>query len=327
MSIANETPAMPRARDVREAAAAWLERRVAGEWSSADQAELDAWLAQSPSHMAAFLRVEAAWDRTYRLSVLRKPVGETDARETAWMFPMIAKIAAAAGVIAVIGIMGLHYFQPPQERTYSTRVGGHELVTFADGSRIELNTNTILRARMTTNERVVWLDRGEAYFEIKHDSAHPFVVMVGSHRVTDLGTKFRVRRDPGRLQVSVMQGRVTFDTPDQGKLSPLAVLTPGDVAVATAKTISVTRESAQALTDQLSWRKGVLVFDRTTLAEAAAEFNRYNRDKLVIADDSIARRAIGGTFPTDNLEAFIGVTQDLLGLHVKRNGHEIVISR
>ena len=52
-------------------------------------------------------------------------------------------------------------------------------MNFADGSRIELNTNTVLRARMTTDQRIVWLEKGEAYFRIKHDSTHPFIVMVG----------------------------------------------------------------------------------------------------------------------------------------------------
>ena len=45
-----------------------------------------------------------------------------------------------------------------------------KLVSFADGTRIELNTDTVLRARMTTSERTVWLDQGEAYFQVKHDS-------------------------------------------------------------------------------------------------------------------------------------------------------------
>ena len=77
---------------------------------------------------------------------------------------------------------------------FSTEVGGHETVTFSDGTRIELNTNTVLRARMTTAQRTVWLDKGEAYFQVKHDPAHPLTVIAG-HRVTDLGTEFLVRDD------------------------------------------------------------------------------------------------------------------------------------
>lgn len=311
--------------DIEARAARFLEQRNFGRWNDEDQAVFDVWLAASPAHRVAFVRLNTAWERAGRVAALA-PM-EAPKQSVRATGPLLLRIAAVFGILAVIAGGAFAYLQAPRERVYSTALGGHEVVKFADGSRIELNTNTQLRARMTTNERVVWLDKGEAYFEIKHDSAHPFVVMVGKHRVTDLGTKFRVRRDPGRLQVSVVQGRVTFDTPDQAKLSPLEVLTPGDVAVATARSVRVTRESAQDLTDQLSWRQGVLVFDHTTLAEAAAEFNRYNTEKLIIADAEIARRTIGGTFPTNNLEAFIGVTQDLLGLHAKHHGRDIIISR
>ncbi len=313
------------AMDIEARAAQFLERRNFARWAADDESALEAWLAQSPAHRVAYVRLKTAWERAGRIAALAP--AEPPAKAARALTPLLLRIAAVVAVVAVIAGGALAYLARPGERTYSTGLGGREIVKFADGSRIELNTNTQLRARMTTNERVVWLDRGEAYFEIRHDSAHPFVVMVGKHRVTDLGTKFRVRRDPGRLQVSVVQGRVTFDTPDAGRLSPLEVLTPGDVAVATARSVRVTKETAQDLTDQLSWRQGVLVFDHTTLAQAAAEFNRYNREKLVVADEAIAERTIGGTFPTDNLEAFIGVTQDLLGLHVKRRGHDIIISR
>jgi hypothetical protein len=45
----------------------------------------------------------------------------------------------------------------------------------------------------------------------------------------------------------------------------------------------------------------VLVFDHTTLADAAGEINRYNRAKLIIADPAAARLTIDGTFPTNNI--------------------------
>src|SRR3546814_3467530 len=40
----------------------------------------------------------------------------------------------------------------------------------------------------------------------------------------------------------------------------------------------------------------MLTFDKVTLAEAAAEFNRYNATKLVLGDETAAGIRIGGTF-------------------------------
>ena len=304
-------------------AASFLRRRLHGEWSASDQAMLDAWLAQSDSHCVAYWRLEAAWEKAQRLSALQPSAGEPAPRRIA---PTILKIAAVFAVAAVLGVVGSRFVSEPHDRTFSTGIGGHETVSFADGSRIELNTNTRLRARMTTDQRIVWLNKGEAYFSIRHDPTHPFIVMVGNHRVTDLGTKFVVRREPDRLQVAVMQGRVTFDTPDAQASSQVAVLRPGDVATATAKNISLSKESPEELESQLGWRRGVLVFYDTPLAEAAAEFNRYNREKIVIAD-SAAHVPVVGTFPVNDIEDFTRLAHMALGLNVERRGAETVISR
>ncbi len=310
------------AKDVRAQAAEWIGKRDGENWGAQDQAALDAWLATSPAHTIAFLRAEAAWGRADLLGDLRHPV--RDAR--APRFSAVLKIAAAFAVVAVLGAAGASAYLWPRDRTYATPIGGRETVSFADGSRIELNTNTVLRTRMTTDQRIVWLEKGEAFFQVKHDSVHPFVVVVGNRRITDLGTKFLVRRDTAKLEVAVAQGRVWFDAADKSTPSQSALLSPGDVATATATRVSVTRKSAQSIATELSWRRGMLVFKHTTLAAAAAEFNRYNRQKLVVADAAVAGRTIGGTFPTSDVELFSRVVRDVLGLSVENNGNEIVIS-
>ena len=316
------------AKDIQLRAAEWIaERHESGEWTGEDQAALDAWLAESPANLLAYWRLDAAWNRTHTLSEARGPALEKRVRIG---LPLIMKIAAVFAFLAVIGFAGVRYAVTPHDRTYSTPIGGHETVAFADGSRIELNTNTVLRARMTTDQRLVWLEKGEAYFQVKHDPAHPFIVMAGNHRVTDLGTKFTVRRDTAKLQVAVMQGRVWLDeTGKAGKphAPQTAMLTPGDFATATPDSISVTRKSQSQLQGSLSWRHGVLVFKYATLAAAVAEFNRYNNEQLVIADPGIAQLTIVGTFPTNQVDAFIDAAQTIFGLKVKPQGNRIVISR
>jgi transmembrane sensor len=305
-------------------AADWvLARRLTGAWNDADQQALDAWRESSLANHLAYLRLDAAWERAIRLEALR-PLGpvEVEPRESR-MPRMFLRIAASLGIIAVLGAIGF-YLAQPGTKTYATGVGGHELVTFADGTKIELNTNTVLRARMTTSERVVWLEKGEAFFQVKHDSAHPFVVMSGDRRVTDLGTKFLVRRDSSRFEVAVVQGRVWFDA--SGKQSAAALLSEGDDAIASANAISVTKKSDQTLARKLGWRQGVLVFDRVTLADAAAEFNRYNHRKIVFADPAAGEHMIGGTFPATDVDAFTSAVQIAFGLHVQNKAGEIVIS-
>ena len=317
-----------RARQIKACAASWLERREREEWSERDQSELDAWLAQSPAHIVAYLRLEATWDRAARLSVLRTPASEAgQGAPRRNLRSLLASFAAALIIITCAGIAGGLYLTRPVEKTYATGLGGHQTVRLADGSRIELNTNTTLRAIVGAGQRMVWLDHGEAFFRIAHDDKHPFVVAVGDHRVTVLGTEFLVRRDTSRLEVAVMEGRVGFGAADGNAQSRETLLTQGDVATSVANSVSVAKTPLQKLAGEIGWRHGVLVFSHETLASAAAEFNRYNRRKIIVADPSAARMTIDGTFQTDKVDAFTDVAQEVLGLRIEKRGDQAVISR
>ncbi|HUJ03727.1 MAG TPA: FecR domain-containing protein [Rhizomicrobium sp.] len=312
---------------VQAEAAHWLERSERADWDGAAKAELDAWLAQSPAHMIAFLRVRDVWQRAERLQALTPSVPENAAPPERRVKPVLLALAAGLGALAVLGVVGARYVITPQVKTYSTDIGGRELVAFADGTQIELNTNTVVRTRMTTQSRTVWLDKGEAYFRVHHDPAHPFTVITDGHRITDVGTKFVVRRDAGRLEVALLEGRVRFGAADAKSNAGSDLLTAGDQAVATANSVSVQKVPLTALKNELSWRSDMLVFNHTTLAEAAREINRYNRRKLVVADPSVGRLTIGGTFAKNDIGALTSAARELFNLRVEEHGDEIVISR
>jgi hypothetical protein len=65
---------------------------------------------------------------------------------------------------------------------------------------------------------------------------------------------------------------------------------------------------------RLQWRKGRLVFTGQPLAEVVAEFERYNTDQLVIADETIADLKIDGSFAARDLKAFLSFLQTQHGI-------------
>jgi transmembrane sensor len=172
----------------------------------------------------------------------------------------------------------------------------------------------------------VSLEKGEAYFEIVHNAAHPLVVLAGRQRITDLGTKFLIRTNSDQIRVALVEGRAQFDTTD-GRLQPPVLLTPGDVLVKSASAIVVTKETGRTLAGELSWRHGMLVFLHTPLADVARELNRYNSEKIIIADAGVARLTMNGSFPANSLSSFTDTARDVFGLRVETRGSEIVISR
>jgi len=237
-----------------------------------------------------------------------------------------ARVAASLLIIGVVGIGVRAYMSWSQEEIYRTSLGEHRVVLLGDGSTIELNTSSVLRVTQNAGQRVAILEKGEAFFEVKHDVVHPFIVIAAGHRVTDLGTKFLLRLDNGRLTMALTEGRARLET-ENSHLRQSVLLTPGDTAIATSASLSMLKRPAQNLSAVLSWRRGLLIFDRTTVADAAAEFNRYNSEKLVVADAVAGQQTITGTFQTGNTSDFTSLARDVLGLHVQRLGSEIVISR
>jgi transmembrane sensor len=315
------------AEKIRQAASEWLIRRRDDEaWNDADQLQLDRWLAESPAHMIAYWRLEDVWSKADRLGALRRPA--PDKADEPMLRPLrgLLRGLAAITILAALGGGTGFYLLMPRAQTYETPLGGREILTLKDGSHIELNTNTVVRIADGADKRAVWLDRGEAYFEVKHDPARPFVVTAGDHRVTDLGTKFVMRRDDTRLQVAVVEGDVRFN-PGGASQHRSTILMAGDVAIATADAVVVSKKTTGALAEELGWRTGVLVFHHTTLGDAAAEFNRYNQEKLVVADPHVARLRLGGTFPTGNVEGFADSAKEILGLRVEKRDGETIISR
>lgn len=317
-----------------ERAAEFLGKRRFWDWGDADQAELDAWLAESVLHEVAWLRLQGIAASTDRLAALhafeRKRVppsagGRFNFNCHQFVLPLLAAASIAAVALwgAPLAVALVASWLAPPDRVDSTDVGGRTLVSFADHTQIELNTNTTIRTRMTTAERTVWLEKGEAWFHVAHDAAHPFTVIVGAHRITDLGTEFLVRRGANDVDVTLLKGRASLSA--DGAQS--ATLTPGEEAVATSASLLVARKTSQQLADKLAWRRGVLVFHDTRLADVVREFNRYNTVKLVIADPSIADRRFNGEVEADGLEDFLNFAQVAMRLRADRQGNSILLSR
>lgn len=313
---------MTDASDIEYKAADWLQRRQFWNWSDEDQKALDAWLAEASAHRVAFLRLKAGYAQTERLVALRNSKPDRGARNGRRWFHAVAALVA----IGVIGAGATFYVAKPEGVTYATPVGGRQTLTLADGTRIELNTDTTLKLNKSRTLRSVTLVKGEAYFQVQHDAARPFVVETAGHTVTDLGTKFTVHTEQNRIEVRLVEGEARLDAVDTAKPQPSMLLKPGDVAIATADTMSVKRETLSKLADDLGWRRGLIVFHDTTLADAAERLNRYNTNKLVI-DRAAARLKINGTFRADDAQTFAQMARDVFGLRITTTSDNTRLSR
>ena len=316
---------------IEDTAAHWLVRAADG-LSGEDQAQLDVWLDAAPEHRTAYWRLEYSWEKAGRLAALRSPetLAESLTEDVAapsaaprrrgpprWAIGLAAGLAAVALTTTVLW---------PRPASYVTDTGERRLVSLSDGSRVELNTETRLRASISANGREAWLDQGEAYFEVAHDTSRPFTVHMGDRTINVLGTRFSVKRDGDAVRVIVAEGRVRLSGPQTAHAPKPVVLVHGDVATGDGRSILQSHTSSEKVQDQLAWRRGLLVFDQITLSDAAAEFNRYNETQLVVGDARTADIRIGGSFEATNVDAFVRLLRSAYGLEIARDGETVKIS-
>jgi transmembrane sensor len=352
--------------EIEEIASDWLVRRQSGQWTQADQGRLEQWLEASTLNRVAFLRLELAWEDAARLKALGAGIpgdlppppgrwnltpffdadraacdADTPDRDMSHRTRRRAGISAlAATIVLAVGIGGYLLLASPGDR-YSTPIGGLASVPMQDGSKITLNTNSQIRVALSEVERRVDLQQGEAFFEVAKDPKRPFVVAAGQKRVVAVGTKFSVRRDGESIEVVVTEGKVRVEDATRplaksaveasGSAAPEGpdgpvFLTPGVIARADGPSVLVQRKSLPEAETHLSWRAGVLMFRDQSLADAVAEFNRYNTRKLVIADSAVAALKGEGNFRATNVEAFVRLLESGFPVRASPEEDRIVLN-
>ena len=327
---------------IEEIAADWVARRAGNQWSAADEAALSEWLEASVAHRVAFVRLDAAWREAGRLKALRTGAGDVPG-PGAWVAngwfrriePREARQAGArkarrwaiaAAALLAITIPAAWFLVDPRGDEYSTVVGGLQTVPLSDGSQVTLNTDTDIRVAITSKERLIELQQGEALFEVARDPSRPFVVRAGDRRVVVVGTIFSVLREGESFRVVVREGEVRVEDIRPRPTQPAAKLTAGHVARGKSAALLIQQKPLDHVEELLTWRSGFIVFRETTLAEAIGEFNRYNERKIAIEDPSIAGIRIDGHFRPSNVDAFLRLLEEGFPISADRRPDRVVLT-
>ena len=203
-SSAAAAASQARRRKARAEASAWVVQLHGAERSAPLEAAFRAWLASDPEHRREFERVNQVW-----LEVPEVPLGGIT-RLAHWNRPRAtSRWATAAAVLLAFGIGAFGVYQAWFAGVYTTGVGEQRTIRLQDGTRLTLNSDSKVVVRFAKAQRHVTLARGEAYFEVVHNQHRPFIVTVGDHDITDVGTVFMVRYGNGNAAITLLEGKVT----------------------------------------------------------------------------------------------------------------------
>jgi len=241
------------------------------------------------------------------------------------------KIAGVAAVL--IMVFGLYLSWPLLEKRMlsqdltSLSIPDHEKkqITLADGTQVWLNAGSELKYPKEFNgkTREIYLS-GEAYFDVKHDAAKPFLIHTGKVLTTVLGTAFNIKEDQNKhtLEVTVTRGKVSVA--DDGKV--LSILTSNQqvsLDMISRKPIEKTIDAQTVI----AWRDENILFDDITLADAAIQLEQHFHVKITFNNDKLKRcRFSGATLKGDQLNKILDVITDFNNAtwETKSSGHIVI---
>ena len=310
----NEFSAKMRERQEQEAVA-WHTRVTSGDISIDEQVRFEVWRKQNPAHNQAYRKIENLWqllDTPVRADRHRRRKASRLAHFQRWG----AGLSVAASLLLMIGLgMFPDYLHEPWA-DYRSRIGERTTIHLEDGSVAYLNTDTAFDVSWQDNERRVVLFRGEAEFEVAHDSSRPFRVQAGNTVTEALGTRFIVRYTAPAGTVTLLEGKVRSEQTE--KQGAFITLHPGERVAFDAQNLG--EVSVADISAAEAWRRGRLVMNFVTLKQVVAEINRYHRGKITLLGDALADKEINVAIDLNNIDAWLDTLKDTLPIQIRRAG-------
>jgi len=201
----------------------------------------------------------------------------------------------------------------------------HRWIKLPDGSSVQLNNDSELDYPESFEGkaiREVTLS-GEAYFDIKHDVAHPFVIRTGKIKTTVLGTAFNIRayQSDQAVTVTVTRGKVKVE--DGSKT--LAILTPDQQLAWNAKSPEPVKVKVNAA-EVVQWKKQDMIMDDITLEEAARLISERYNVKIQFNNDLVKTCRFTAAFLNRNeIGQVLSVISDITGAQLQLKDNLITI--
>lgn len=330
--------------EIEDEAAAWVWRLDSKNVSGADRQAFEAWIKRDPRHRPAFEELGGVWRQLDALSEAKReekiatfadaPLRQRGRRSSMHRWSLAAGVAAIAIGVATL----VWYHRGNETQAIATAVGQQRSLTLADGSVVQINTNSMLETKFDSGSRAVFLGKGEAHFTVAPDAQRPFIVHAGGAVVRALGTEFDVRiHDNRSIEVIVAAGRVGVlsDSNDGARVRGAAAADPsrpvqqhelaaGERLVAVNGAATVNAIDAEDVSRTLAWRQGAVVFAGEPLSRALAELNRYTETRFVVTDREVGELRIGGRFKTTDVEGIVRGLESALPIATRRTDDGLI---
>ena len=301
-----------------------ITRKLAGEDSAEDAGQLNDWIGEKQANEQIYNTIKEVWEYRNPITNQHLSLFESIKRRIAVfelqpkpsrIFTSWFRAAAIIMVLLVSNFMVYYLTRPTQPE--ATLISWQEIVVprgnrmkliLPDSTSVWLNNETRFKyaSNYGTGNRQVELS-GEAYFDVKHDKKHPFVVHVGDQHIRVLGTRFSVNAYPDDriIETSLISGSVIFGSNSKIGVKTEHSLEPGYSLYYDKVNNSISRSKIQS-SYYSYWENGVYSFKDESLESLSVKIKRIFNVELVFGDEFLKQKTYTGTISiNDNIFNFM----------------------
>ena len=141
---------------------------------------------------------------------------------------------------------------------------------------------------------------GEAYFDVKRDTRHPFVIIAENAQVKVLGTSFNVMAHKKSKEIEVYVEKGSVQLSQRNNLQNKVVIEPGYIGMLNKN--DRVRKIKNEDVNYMAWKTHRLVFKETQLSEVVRTLNRMYDVKISVAGKDVADLKYFSSFSAGGLE-------------------------
>ncbi|TCD15647.1 DUF4974 domain-containing protein [Pedobacter psychrodurus] len=328
-----------------------LGKQLAGEISLDESVELESILAGSASHRTEYERLQTyfdaetvedeninlVFDRIKAQIIVPGEAGLTVVKNKSYSIWL--KVAAVAAIV-VAGVLVYNreaiFFNKTNQLALTqvlTKAAEVKTIVLADGSTVKMNSGSSLKypEHFTTNTRDVYLS-GEAFFEVKKDPKHPFIVHTEQLAVKVLGTAFDVKayQNDAFTETTLIRGKVSISL--KNNTAQTFILKPNDKFTLVNGKASMSQLSHFNGTGadriiETAWTNHELIYKNNSFDEVAKLFERWYGIKIAFKEPELKTVRFTGHVDKETLPEALEVLKLIENFNYSIKGENVYIYR
>ena len=300
-----------------------IKQFLLGNLSVSEEKQLLEWVDRSPENKQLFLQKQQnlrpeVYDATNneiynaQWQLIKQKIESSDQKKPVkprfLNLPLIIGIAASLFVATIFYVLIESNNKSENSApllTVQTVAGEKSTVTLPDGTTVFLNSETQISypEHFSEENRTVELE-GEAFFDVTHNSAKPFIVNTGDISVRVLGTTFNLRAFANEETVSttLVEGKVRIEKENKKEQTVLTELKPSERAVFSKNDNKITVSYETNLNKFIGWKEGKLVLDNAPVEVVVKKLEAWFNVKIIVKGEQLKKTRFTMTFTDETIE-------------------------